>query len=121
MEPEAVRSYNISIVHPDSGSLNCVPIIGPDSVSPPHPPHTHPYIHTTTAPLSPYDALAFLARGDVLSSDFTMPLVAPPMETRGKHKYHTSLKKRGDRPDNYFGGVVRDMAMAIINNSEYRW
>lgn len=29
-----------------------------------------------------YDALAFLARGDVLSSHFTTPLVAPPDGTK---------------------------------------
>lgn len=34
--------------------------------------------HSVSLKSSNYDALAFLARGDILSSDFTTPLAEPP-------------------------------------------
>lgn len=53
----------------------------PPSACPPPPfpvprgPHT----------LQAYEALAFLALGEVLSSDLTTPLVAPPAESKQSH------------------------------------
>lgn len=47
----------------------------PPSACPPPVPHT----------LRAYEALAFLALGEVLSSDLTTPLVAPPAGSKQSH------------------------------------
>lgn len=45
--------------------------------------HCHNYsTHFLPQPLHLYEALAFLARGDVFSSDLTTPLAAPPDKDR---------------------------------------